>query len=178
MSLLDPDINMTKRFLALLHAGFTEEFFMTFHEKKQQRVIAKIGPFDEFQPYLKDRNQRGHGIFFAINRTDGSGVRNKSTITEAMALFLDLDGSPVEPVFQCEIEPSLVVETSPGKFHCYWCLRNFPLADYESYQSYLADRFGGDRSVKDVCRLARLPGFYHQKDQPFMTRVVGGALWD
>jgi hypothetical protein len=40
----------------------------------------------------------------------------------------------------------------------------------------LAHKFNGDKSVSDLARVMRLPGFYHRKtDTPFLTRLVDPA---
>jgi hypothetical protein len=36
----------------------------------------------------------------------------------------------------------------------------------------LAKQFNSDLSVKDLARVMRLPGFWHQKGDPFQTRIV------
>jgi len=36
----------------------------------------------------------------------------------------------------------------------------------------LAERFAGDPLVSDLPRVMRLPGFYHQKNEPFLTHIV------
>ena len=76
----------------------------------------------------------------------------------------------------CELEPHVIVETSPGKFHAYWLVDGLPLDQFEAVQRWIATMFGGDH-VTDLCRVMRLPGFMHQKDprQPFMVRIVHQA---
>ena len=47
-----------------------------------------------------------------------------------------------------------------------------PLADFTTVQKWLIQRFGSDQSVHDLPRVMRLPGFMHQKDEPFLSRIV------
>src|SRR5208283_3264504 len=39
-------------------------------------------------------------------------------------------------------------------------------------QKELAKRFGSDPSVVDLCRVMRWPGFFHQKEEPFLSRII------
>ncbi|MBK7793121.1 MAG: hypothetical protein IPJ62_11745 [Betaproteobacteria bacterium] len=47
------------------------------------------------------------------------------------AVFLDLDGAPLAPVLAAGLEPHIVVESSPGKFHVYWQTDDCPLDQFE-----------------------------------------------
>lgn len=107
-------------------------------------------------------NNQGYGIFFTVNETDGQG-RKAENIIRVRALFVDLDGAPVDPVLDASLEPHIIVESSPGKYHAYWLLRNVPLDNFKPLQQALARRFNGDPSVADLPRLMRVPGFFHQK---------------
>jgi hypothetical protein len=39
-------------------------------------------------------------------------------------------------------------------------------------QRFLISRIGSDPAVQDPSRVMRLPGFYHQKRKPRMTRIL------
>jgi hypothetical protein len=56
------------------------------------------------------------------------------------------------------------VQSSPGKFHIYFCVNDAPLSGFKETQKKLATLFGSDESVCDLPRVTRLPGFPHQKD--------------
>src|SRR3546814_14811174 len=71
-------------------------------------------------------NDKGAGVFVMVNRGDGMG-RKADNVTACRALFLDLDGSPIEPVIAAPIPPRITVESSPGRWHAYW-----PVADRKS----------------------------------------------
>ena len=75
-------------------------------------------------------------------------------------------------VLAAEAAPHIVVESSPGKWHAYWRVQNASLSDFKVRQHALADKFGGDRAVCDVARVMRLPGFWHQKGDPFQTNLI------
>jgi hypothetical protein len=95
------------------------------------------------------------------------------------ALFVDLDGTPVEPVLAWRFRPDLVVESSRGRFHAYWRTDAVPLDEFAPLQKALAALFNGDTAVHDLPRVMRLPGSWHQKvskdgkrSEPFMARIV------
>ena len=106
-----------------------------------------------------------------INRGDGRGRRAQNVI-EVRAVFVDLDGTPVSVLDGSPLEPQLVVESSPGRYHAYWRIENLPLEQFEAVQLALARRFQGDPVVKDLPRVMRLPGFYHLKGAPFRTHIL------
>jgi putative DNA primase/helicase len=174
---LEPDLDQARRFLELLDSdadGFT---FQTFDDSPLKRGhLAKVchGSLEEEAARLAAWNAAGAGVFVTINATDGMG-RKAANVVWVRALFCDLDGSPVEPVLQCCLRPHIVVESSPGRFHAYWRVTGLPLDRFAPVQKALAARFGGDPSVHDLSRVMRLPGFWHQKGAPSMSRIANHA---
>lgn len=99
--------------------------------------------------------------------------RCASNVIRVRTLFVDLDGAPVEALLATEAPPHILVESSPNKWHGYWRVDDCPLDKFKERQHALADRFNGDRSVCDLPRVMRLPGFWHRKSEvPFQTRLV------
>lgn len=121
--------------------------------------------------YLKNLNDRGSGIFLTINETDGAG-RAMNNIIKIRAVFGDFDGCLLYPVW--EYMPSMVIESSAGKFHAYWIVEDdkFPVAGFRQIQEAIAEKFGSDPKVKDTSRVMRVPGFYHKKKKPYMSRII------
>ena len=113
-------------------------------------------------------NDQGAGVFVTVNATDGKG-RTAANIVRVRALFVDLDGAPLEPVMQWRTPH--IVESPPHKFHPYWIVGDLALEKFESLQRALAARFNGDH-VHDLPRVLRLPGFIHRKGEPSLTRVI------
>lgn len=135
------------------------------------------GSFEQHAGKLSAFNIEGAGIFLMVNRGDGvvrEGAKTCRTIAnvlEVRAVFVDLDGSPLDPVLAHSLPPHAVIESSPGKWHCYWKVKECGLSDFTRIQTALATEFGGDPSVKDLPRVMRLPGFWHQKSTPFRSRI-------
>jgi hypothetical protein len=162
------------RFLALLDPeakGFT---FQTVDDsKKGKGALARIlnGTLDQHWDTLVKLNNQGAGVFVCVNETDGTG-RKAANITRARALFLDLDGAPLEPVLQAKPAPHVIAESSAGRFHAYWLVKDVPLDAFTGRQEALAKRFDGDLAVSDLPHVMRLPGFLHRKRAPFLTRII------
>jgi hypothetical protein len=159
------------RFLNRLAQGESVTF-QTFDDGKQGRLLARIfhGTLKQHWRELVRLNEAGAGIYTAINRTDGHG-RRAENITAIRALFLDLDGAPLEPVLAAKPQADLIVETSAGRYQALWLISDCPVAHYAEVQAMLAARFGGDPAVTDPSRVCRLPGYWHLKGMPQLSRL-------
>jgi len=148
--------------------------------KGQPRILH--GTLLELQSQLDELNRANNGIFVCVNQTNGRG-RTAADIVRVRALFLDLDGAPIEPVLAARLEPHIVVESSPGKWHVYYLVDDCALEEFSRLQRCLAEKFGGDPVVNDLPRVMRVPGFYHLKQNketgqltdPFLTRIESGS---
>jgi hypothetical protein len=192
-ALLAPDLAQTRRFLEVLDPAevFTFQTFSDRDELKKTFIgrdgrsrtwdpFAKVlhGTLDEHAQELTQLNQQGAGVFVMVNAGDGAikagrkTCRTNDNVVGIRALWVDLDGAPLDPVLAAPRPADLIVESSPERWHAYW-LATSPLEDFAATQQALAERFNGDPSVTDLARVMRLPGFYHQKtDSPFMTRLI------
>ena len=118
------------------------------------------------------RNERA-GVFVTVNETDGKG-RQAHNVARVRAVFADLDGAPLAPVLEAGLEPHIVCESSPGRYHAYWLCDDCSLDQFEHVQRALAQRFGGDPSVHDRSRVMRLPGFRHFKGDAQTCKLLDG----
>jgi hypothetical protein len=171
---VEPHLIDAQRFLKLLDPDAEHFVFQVFDDsptKDKELGRTLFGSLDRLADILRDRQQRGAGVFVTINRCKG-GKRRAEHVDLVRANFADLDGAPLDPAMACNLEPHIVVESSPGKFHSYWLVENFPLEQFGPVQKAIAARFGGDKSVHDLPRVMRLPGFWHQKGEPFLSKLV------
>ena len=152
--------------------------FQTFDDDSNRKAakLARIKHCldEEYNGVLKclnSLNEQGAGVYLCINETNGAG-RKADNIIKVRAVFADLDGAILHPVW--EYEPSLVVESSPGKFHVYWCVddEKFMLEGFCQVQESIAAKFSADPKIKDLPRVMRMPGFYHKKHEPYMTSII------
>lgn len=174
---LNIDLSMVSRFLTTL-AQVTESDEFTFQvfpegQSHKGKAYAKIlhGTLAGLGATLMASNREGCGVYVTVNQTDGKG-RKEGNILQVRALFVDLDGSPLEPIQQALIEPHIIVESSPGRFHAYWIVEGVSLKEFSSIQKALAKKFAGDPAVNDLSRVMRLPGFYHLKNTPQQTKII------
>lgn len=171
---LIPDLTMADAFLSTLdpNGSFT---FQTIDDDKtrKSRSLSRIfhGTLEEHAATFCELQQQGAGVFVMVNKGDGQG-RSAHDVIRVRAHFIDLDGAPIEPVLQAALQPHILVESSPGKWHAYWLTTDCPLDEFKPRQQSLAHRFGGDTAVCDLPRVMRLPGFWHLKGVPFITRLV------
>jgi hypothetical protein len=168
------------RFLELIAPGETKFTFQTFDDviengrKRKRSALVRImhGTLKDLDRDLQALNTAGAGIYVTVNETDFGG-RERANIKKVRCAFADLDGAPLAPLTR-EIDPTVVVESSPGKFQVHFRVTDFPLADFEEIQKSIAVKFGGDQKVIDLPRVMRLPGYYHMKrpEEPFLCRMV------
>ena len=179
-----PDIDMTRKFLDQIAPDGAITFQTVGDRTKAPGLdnprLRRVfhGSLDDHLAALIAYNNAGAGIFFMVNRGDGivkdkaRTCRTTANVCSVRALFVDLDGSPLEPVLKHSVPPSIVVESSPGRWHAYWPTPNIKISEFSGFQRRLADLFNGDPSVHDLPRVMRLPGFWHQKRAPFMTSLI------
>lgn len=171
------DLPMAARFLTVLSQTDENDKF-TFQVFKDDKALKSVcpkilhGTFDEQKEELMILNcDKDYGIFVTVNTTDYKGRKNEN-IVKVRAFFVDLDGSPLEPVLAAPISPHIIVESSPDRYHAYWIIENAPLEKFTEIQNILIQKFNGDVVVKDLCRVMRLPGFFHLKNKPFQSKII------
>jgi DNA-binding transcriptional ArsR family regulator len=157
--------------------------FQTFDDnaKRKDRSLTKVinGTLSQAWPELVRLNNLGAGIFATINETDQTG-RKEENIRRRRAYFADFDLKQGEiPFDKAEqlIEPTLAVESSPGKIHAYWKLTaDVPPDQWKRTQAAIISKFHTDPQCKDQSRVLRLPGMFHRKADPFMVSIkkIGG----
>jgi hypothetical protein len=173
---LIPDLGVAHGFLATLSLR-QPITLQTFTDDKDKLTnghdpLAKIlhGPVAQHEAELLRLQSQGAGVFFMVNVGDGAGRANEN-VRQVRAVFADLDGAPLAPVLAAGLKPHAVAESSPGRYHVYW-LTVCPLDQFKPVQKAIAARFGSDPNVNDLCRVMRVPGFWHQKGTPFQSRVL------
>jgi hypothetical protein len=156
---------MRDRFLTRFTGKHTFQTFDDTPDKK--RLLSRVLFRKNYE--LDDLNDLGAGVFFTVNECDGKG-RKKENVKRIRAVFVDLDGSPIDPVLP--YNPHIVVESSPGKYHAYWLVDNFPIEAFTETQKNMAGKFAGDKAVNDLSRVMRVPGYYHRKSGCFLTKTI------
>lgn len=154
--------------------------FQTFNDAKNKgKPLTNVlhGTLSKHKDVLANLNQQGAGVFVTINQTNLEG-RTSRDIKAIRALFVDFDtpdDNRIEQLKNLAYPPTLIVESSPDKHHAYWVVNDkdgIALDEFKPMQQRLIQHLGSDPAVCDLPRVMRLPGFYHCKDEPFMTHIV------
>lgn len=169
----------TLSFLRILDPAPNAKFnFETFSDmprgasKPQSDSLVKrfpnltIAEVEELLPRFAEFNQKGAGIFVAVNQFNGQ--RKKANLNRVRGVHADFDGVDQDTLDQVRatLPPTIEVQSSgPRNWHFYWLL-----ADGESLDVVQAEninrqlvQLGADPAAVDVTRLLRLPGFRHMK---------------
>ena len=180
-----PNLEAAAKFLNALDPDREATFcFQTFDDSGETRkdlVRVLHGTLEQRAQELANLNARGAGVFVAINETKGPS-RKAADVTRVRAVFADFDDETRDNLsaINAALLPHIIVESSPGKHHAYWLTGDLPLDSFRDMQTRLIEHFGSDKSVKDLSRVMRLPGFVHGKNpaEQFTTRLIKccGAL--
>ena len=167
------DAEPARRFLKLLDPEAKHFTFQTFHDKKPatKPELARVVESPAKEELLQ-LHADGAGVYVTVNQTDGKG-RKAENATRIRAVFQEDDGGHGGPF---PLEPSLIVETSPGHFHRYW-LTDWPAdeqgrKDFAAVMERMVESYGSDKNAKDIVRVLRVPGFLHRKGDPHLVRIV------
>jgi hypothetical protein len=172
---LDVDFAEAEKFLKALDPTATKFTFQTFDDDgdRGNKDLVRVlhGTLAEHFDELKRLNDRGAGVFVTVNETDFRG-RSAENIVRVRALWVDLDGAPLEPVLADARKVHIVVDTSPARWHAYWLVTGVTLDQFSAKMRVLITLYNTDTSVHDLPRVMRLPGFVHRKGTPHLVRVV------
>lgn len=128
---------------------------------------------------LITHNEKNQDIYFMVN--EGNGVLNEKrtachsteNVINLSAVFLDAEIPNSDPMPSIEafcksyfISPSLVVATSPYRYHCYWLLEHTEatpenITKWKQIQALLHSKLSVDRTMTDIPQVLRVPGFMH-----------------
>lgn len=169
--ILPLDLDEARRFFDFMIEDGEGLTLQTFHDSKRDRKdVARVmhSGLDANIAELSRLQRDGAGVFWMVNEGDGAG-RQEVNVTAVRYLFADTDGAPLAPLLT--LPPHMVVQSSPGRYHVYWRVVDCPLDRFKPVQRAIAEKFGTDKSVSDLPRVMRVPGFIHQKDTPFLVKI-------
>jgi KaiC/GvpD/RAD55 family RecA-like ATPase len=94
--------------------------------------------------------------------------RTKKNVAAVKRLYVDADtdgAQAVERILKSEKVPSptIVLESSPGKFQCIWNVTGLTEETAEPLMKAMAEEFQTDPAVAEVARVLRVPGFRNWK---------------
>ena len=137
-------VTEAERFLKALDPQATNCTFQTFDDnadRKDPKLVRILhGTLAQHEPELRRLSSLGAGIFVTVNETDGKG-RRTGNVKRVRAVWADLDGADLGPVLRCGLKPHVVVQTSPGRFHCYWFVDDLLPSLFWGVQKAIVERF-------------------------------------
>lgn len=168
------DLQLTKAFInALTGSADSVCDFRIINDKiKGEDGFNIRGTLSEASGTLKEYNDKGYGIFIAVNAFENEGRRTLDNVKYIRAHVIDLDDvltaqDGYTRAVNSSMPPHIGVQTSPGKYHLYWLVEPYVGNDfYTVQQRKLFQLYGGDKNVVDATRVLRVPGFYHNKTEP------------
>lgn len=118
---------------------------------------------------LQALNIMGYGAYVVVN----GGGHSDADIKRIRALFVDFDqvDDHLDRLELFPFEPSIIVESSPGKHHAYWCVEGMPVDEFTRAQKKLIALLDSDPSISNPSRVMRLPGYIHNKAEPYLTNI-------
>ena len=176
-SLREQALSNIEQFLNILDQDAQHFHFQVFDDSGKSNVKPKtiVGTLEGKAEILAAMNNDGAGVFVAIQPHPIDKPRKKEFTERVRTFLIDLDGAPLDPVLEtlekADLNPNMVLNTSPGKYHVYLKVSDCPLDKYTAVQKALASKFDGDPSVSDLPRVARVVGFMHKKDPENPFRV-------
>lgn len=145
--------------------------------EKGQPIKHIFAPFeqavqeDSYDRLLK-RNETAN-VFVAMNpykpELIGQNIgRTKENVAEVRRLYADADkdGDMVLDVIRNNDlvpPPTVVLNTSPGKFHIIWNVNGLTKETAEPLLKAIAQEFNTDPAVAEISRILRVPGFRNRK---------------
>ncbi len=139
---LSPSFDKAALFLEVLSGKDASFTFQTFDDvevwdeakqkavKRMDKNLVRVlhGTFNQHKNALAAINKRGGGVFVTVNETDLTGIKQEN-ILKVRALFVDLDGSPIQPINDLpeDLQPHIIIESSPNRWHAYWLVNNCEL---------------------------------------------------
>jgi hypothetical protein len=175
---LVPDLSQAQRYVQAFGGLDRVEFFRALPHAttakgaqvpKGRRFVGTLAELAN--PLSRWNIDKRCSIYLSANLTNGRGHARRELIA-ARAIWIDDDQGLADPS-KFPIPPSITVETSPGRFQYIWRVNGMDWAIWDGVQARMVKTWGCDPNAARRNQLLRVPGFYHLKRAPFMSRIVG-----
>lgn len=169
---MSPNPSPSEFFRAVFHRAPPDHFIeirtISANQRAGQRFyqVADLKGRAEHVDRVRQLDGAANVYYGVIPRRETRGTAD--ACASACAVWADFDEGP--PV-ALPLPPSVVIETSPGKYQALWLLDapSDDLALVEAINRAIATLYGADRNACDRARVLRLPGFRNLKygDRPY-----------
>ena len=163
------DLSQAESFLQLIDPHTTQFCFRTYGDKDKNnpRLRCKLeGSLEQHAETLVAKNKLGASICVVVN--DGGHADNQ--IERIRFVFADTDGVSPNPLAR-SLEPHAIIVSSNKRYHLYWRVTDLCPAQFSILQKAIAKKYGTDGVVSNPSRIMRIPGFFHQKKEPYLTHI-------
>jgi len=131
-------------------------------------------------------NDAKYEAYFTVNGFEGKRDAKKDQCTNINSFFIDIDGrkdlKELEDIKE-KLDPTFIIETRNG-YHIYWVLDETiykednedwesDLRQWEQIEQSIVTELDGDKVVKDVTRVLRIPGSKHWKQAKTAFKIKG-----
>jgi hypothetical protein len=139
--------------------------------KKQPGTLVKVTD-ETFAHTLKAKNADGWNVYITMNPIrEESKARRKNDIDCIRSVYCEVDDNGEDclnailaSVKAGEVpDPSIILESSIGKFQFIWFVQDFTILQQEALNKALQVKFKTDPKSVDCSRVLRLPGFFNTK---------------
>jgi hypothetical protein len=153
----------------------TENFFTPVSALISDAGVAK----------LTKRNADGWHIFCSMQPFVADAKnRTKSNVKEVRHVFIDCDvdgdkslADVRAAVASGEVPPpTVIVQSSPGRFQIVWNVMKFSPAQCEAMNENLCIRFNSDAAATDIARVLRVPSFVNVKPKYAGTKPIATII--
>lgn len=154
-------------------------WFRCIHDTDKARPAHKYyGTLAQLWQTLCEYNGNDYGIFCNINAFAADAQQHElPDVWYIRTAVVDLDNTLTSEqnyalAAASNPPPSFAVQSSPGKYHCYWVVQPYQGNERcNVLQRKLRQMYDGDKSIIDPTRVLRVPGFYHLKNpaQPHLV---------
>ena len=142
---------------------------------KGEQGMNLHGSYMTVRNQLESYNALGYGIFINVNAMNPEGPKTLENVNHIRAHVVDLDDvltaqDSYQRAISSNMPPHFAVQSSEGKYHLYWLVEPYKDNDfYRTQQRKLVQLYNSDPHVTDATRVLRVPGFYHNKNNPQLT---------
>lgn len=170
------DFQSAQKFLDLLDNTTDQFTFQTFdddNKRKGSRLVRVLhGTLEEHFDELSRLNSHGAGVFVTVNATNLNG-RTKGDITKVRAVWQE-DDNKEENVPLLPLVPHMIVRSSERKYHRYILVNEDENAfgQFSSVMRSMVRNYASDPNAADLSRVLRVPGFYHNKQEPQIVELI------
>ena len=163
------DLSQAERFLQFLDPDSNQFCFRTYGDKDKSnpRLRCKLeGSLKQHAQTLVAKNKLGASICTVVN----DGGHTDSEIKKVRFVFADTDGAPAKPLVKA-LRPHAIIQSSYKRFHIYWRVKNLDVSAFSHIQKQIARKYNTDSSISNPSRIMRMPGFLHQKAEPYLSHI-------